>query len=96
MTGQGGGDADTGFLLGLGAAIAAVAMLVDLTAKRSREEHDRLIRDSRASPGYAWERVGDDLRRAMDGHNAALREAVARQRIALPRATERREVASRR
>lgn len=68
-----GGDTDEfGSALGVAALIAGIGAIIDLAARRARAEQDRIVRESKASPANAWQRVGADLRSAIDRQEAAL------------------------
>lgn len=68
------GDADEfSATLGVAALIAGIGVIIDLAARRARAEQDRIVRESKASPANAWQRVGADLRSAIDRQDAASR-----------------------
>ncbi len=74
-----GGDTDEfGSALGVAALIAGKGVIIDLAARRARAEQDRIVRETKASPASAWQRVGADLRSAIDRREAALRKRPLR------------------
>ncbi len=67
-----GGDTDElGAALGVAALMAGIGAIIDPAARRARAEQDWIVRESKASPGSAWRRVGADLRSAIDRQEAA-------------------------
>ena len=64
--------------LGLAALIAGKGVIIDLAARRARAEQDGIVRETKASPASAWQRVGADLRSAIDRREAALRKRPLR------------------
>ncbi|MHB1625761.1 MAG: hypothetical protein ACYCTZ_11030 [Candidatus Dormibacteria bacterium] len=69
------GDTDEfGSALGVAALIAGIGAIIDLAARRARAEQGRIIRESKASPANAWQRVGADLRSAIDRQEVASRK----------------------
>ena len=67
--------------LGLAALIAGIGVIIDLAARRARAEQDWIVRESKASPGSAWRRVGASFPqrascRAQAGRRAPFVECV--------------------
>lgn len=75
MSSSGPGNSDkTALLISAVALAASIGSIIDLAAKRARERQDRLVGESKASPGYAWKRVGEDLRKALEREGSAPRQ----------------------